>query len=124
MSQHYALSEKIKIERDISAILLKCSSPDWDGYGAAPVDTGSIKYAKEFIDQLPSHISYPELTADPDGDLDMVWIKNGYSLVVAIDKDGQIAWGGTYSDGSMHGDAQYKHCIPAELINILERAHR
>ncbi len=120
-----ATPQRIKIERDISAILSKCSVPDWDGYGAEPVDLHSIEYAKKFMDKLPPHISYPELTANPDGDLDMVWIKNGYSLVVAIDKDGQIAWGGTTPDGGgVHGDAQYKHCIPRALTNILERIYK
>jgi hypothetical protein len=98
---------------------LNCSSEDWNGHDAKPIDRDSVQWVCEFLGMLPTDISYPELCAEPNGDLTMIWLKRGYHLVIGIDKNGRIAWGGTSPRGRIYGDAKFEKEIPEEIIDIL-----
>lgn len=98
--------------------------PDWDGYGANPMNEKSAEYACEFLNKLPPNILHPELVPEPTGDLTMVWRLNDYHLVVGIDSDRVIAWGGTTPESSAHGSAKFGEEIPEELINLLQFANQ
>ena len=111
--------DNVRLERELSDILQECSSPDWDGYDAKPIDRTSVRYVCQFLGKLPSDISYPELSAEPNGDLTMVWFKRNYHLIIGIDNTGQIAWGGTSPRGRIYGDAKFGSDIPEELIDLL-----
>lgn len=108
-----------RLRRELENIRQECFTPDWDGYGAKPVNETSIQYVLRFLNNLSSGISYPELAPEPTGDLTMVWRKKGYHLIVGIDVSGQIAWGGTSPKGHVYGDATFDEEIPEVLIDLL-----
>jgi len=105
--------------RDYKESFKECAVPNWDGYGALPLDGLSVVYVGQFLEQLPPDISKPEVVPEPTGCLTMVWRKNGYHLVVGINADGNLAWGGTTPTGGTHGDAKFKGGIPASLMDLL-----
>lgn len=111
--------DNIRLERELDDILQEFSSQDWDGYDAKPIDRNSVQHVCQFLEQLPSDISYPELAPEPTGDLTMAWRKKGYHLIIWIDSAKQIAWGGTSPKGHVYGDAKFDSEIPEELINLL-----
>jgi hypothetical protein len=111
--------DDVRLERELADILQECSSQGWDGYDAKPIDRDSVRLVCEFLEMLPADISYPELCAEPNGDLTMIWIKRGYHLVIGIDSSGMIAWGGTSPRGRIYGDAKFENEIPDEVIDIL-----
>ena len=108
-----------RLRRELVDIRQECSTADWDGYGAKPVDEASIQCVLRLLNILPLGISYPELAPEPTGDLTMVWRKKGYHLIVGIDATGQIAWGGTSPKGHVYGDATFDEEIPEVLIDLL-----
>ena len=70
--------DDVRLERELADILQECSSPDWNGYDAQPIERKSIEHICAFLAMLPDNISYPELCAEPNGDLTMVRRKRGY----------------------------------------------
>jgi hypothetical protein len=77
--------------------------PDWDGYGANAVNAESFLRAKSFVMKLPNDVEKPELVPEPDGDVVMVWTKDGRHvcivgieptgrLIIAVPGDGQMCW--------------------------------
>lgn len=113
------LPDYVPLKRELSEILQDCSNPDWNGYDSKPIDRVSVQYVCQFLEKLPDDISYPELAAEPNGDLTMVWRKRGYHLVIGIDNTGLITWGGTSSHGHLYGDAKFNSDIPKELTDLL-----
>jgi hypothetical protein len=112
--------DNVRLERELADIQHECSVADWDGYGAKPLNRYSVEYVWQFLTKLPyAEISYPELCAEPTGDLTMVWRKRGYHLVVGINGAKQIAWGGTSPTGHIYGDAMFDSEIPEDLIHLL-----
>jgi hypothetical protein len=105
----------------IAAILEECSEANWDGYHARPINRSSVQHACQFLEKLPPDIAAPELTPEPTGILTMVWRKEGYHLIVGINADNQIAWGGTSPEGNVYGEASFGLGIPEELINLLRK---
>ncbi|MBE8233529.1 MAG: hypothetical protein HAW67_07300 [Endozoicomonadaceae bacterium] len=118
------LSDKDRLQLEIKSIMQECSSDGWDGYDAKPIDIDSIQNVVEFIKKLPHHISYPEPLPEPNGDLTMVWRQHGYHLVIGIDNERKIAWGGTSPEGHIYGDVVFKNDIPEEIISLLDSIHR
>lgn len=112
-------SEREQLDKEIAGIIQECSAPDWDGYGALPLDFTSVKHAVDFLGKLPDGISQPELGAEPNGDLGMTWRKNGYHVGIGIDKEGLIAWGGTTPTGRVHGEALFDGEIPERVLRLL-----
>ncbi len=111
--------DDVRLERELADILQECSSEGWNGYDAKPIDRHSVKFVFDFLSMLPLDISYPELSAEPNGDLTMVWRKNGYHLIIGIDNMGHIAWGGTSPSGRIYGDAKFDKEIPKDIVDIL-----
>ena len=111
--------DDVRLERELADIFEECSSEGWNGYDAKPIDRESVQLVCSFLEKLPVDISYPELCAEPNGELTMVWIKRGYHLVIGIDNKGKVAWGGTSPSGRIYGDAKFENEIPEEVINIL-----
>lgn len=126
---HTVLSERIltvttppddvRLQRELSSILGECSADGWDGYGAKRINVQSVEAVCAFLQELPCTISYPELSPEPSGDLTMEWVGSGYHLIVGIDENKIIAWGGTSPNGHVYGDACFDEKIPQELIDLL-----
>jgi len=60
--------------------------PDWDGYGANPVNAESLMRVRKFVMELPDDVEKPESTPEPDGDVTMVWKKDGHHVCMVVIK--------------------------------------
>jgi hypothetical protein len=75
-------------KEELEEIKQACSFPDWDGYGALPLNETSVRLAKEFIKrvmELYPELPYPELCPEPDGCLGFDWRQNLHQFAVSID---------------------------------------
>jgi hypothetical protein len=118
------LSAAQKWERELEDIVRECSVPDWDGYDAKPLDEGSVQCVRAFCQKLPSAITLPNLLPEPNGDLTMEWYKNGYHLVIGIDKQKQIAWACRTDNERYGGDGSFADSIPDSLLSLLHRIEK
>ena len=111
--------DDIRLQRELSEVQYECSVENWNGYDAKPLERQSVEYVCNFLQALPSDISYPELGAEPNGDLTMIWNKRGYYVVIGIDPTATIAWGGTGPDGNVFGHAKFDKVIPKVVLDLL-----
>jgi hypothetical protein len=76
----------------LGEVYTDCYEPDWDGYGAAPIGYDTYLKALAFLEALPSHIPYPDIVPEPDGDLAMEWRGNHeQKLSVSLNAEGRLA---------------------------------
>ena len=119
--------DNVRLVRELKEILKDCSTEGWDGYDAKPIDLVSVRWASNFISLLPEYVSYPELVPETNGELAMVWEKNGYHIVFGINSSGLISYGGVSPNGRIYGDAtitENSSKISDEIIELLELVDR
>ena len=78
------------LQEELEELRRDYSVPDWDGYGAFPLNETSAQLAEEFIThviKLYPQLPLPSLCPHPSGDLGMDWVMNGHQLVVSFDSD-------------------------------------
>lgn len=104
--------------------------PDWDGYGANPLDPEAVPAMQRFIDLLPDYLPpYDDISPDSFGWLNIDWCKPGYwimpshyRLVVLVQPD-HIYWAGVgyqgYLVGRFVGNAPFYDKIDQALIDLI-----
>ncbi len=107
----------------IWALANECSQPDWDGYGASPLDERAALAAVDFIRALPEGVPLPDLAPEPDGSISLDWIQSRnrlFSLSVAPGNRLVYAW----LDGADRGHAVARFdgvCVPPRILSGIER---
>lgn len=84
-----------KFYEELEEIKQAYNLPNWDGYGALPLNETSVRLAEEFIKQameLFPEMPYPELAPAPDGDLSFYWTLNKSQLGVSISENRQLSY--------------------------------
>src|SRR5206468_1276723 len=51
----------------------EASVEGWNGYGARPMNPEAYMNARVFLESMPSTAPFPEISADPDGDVALDW---------------------------------------------------
>lgn len=108
-----------KIQNDIQEILLECKEKGWDGYNAKPISQKSAQHSFEFIKKL-DRVPLPDLSPEPNGELGMLWEKNGSTLVISISDEKQIAYAEVTSSGSLFGTFTFTYDIPCRIKIFLQ----
>lgn len=84
-----------EVIRKLNNIYEGCSQPNWDGYGAKPIDLETYYQSERFINCLPDDIPYPEVTPDPDGEVSFEWFKSSHKIFsVSIGRNGELSYTG------------------------------
>jgi hypothetical protein len=102
----------MNFQEQLEEIKRDCSFPDWDGYGALPLNETSVRLAEEFIKQameLYPELPYPELCPEPDGCLGFDWNVNENKLAVSINSKSWVSYCVVFTNGtSGKGEYLYK----------------
>jgi hypothetical protein len=100
----------------------ECSSENWDGYGAQPVDPDSFIEAERFIQALPTTVREPEVAVDPDGEISLEWhLEPRKVFSVSIGKRNEITYAGLYGPNKAYGREYFGDEIPKEIFDNLDR---
>ena len=84
-------------KQNLEVLLKTAGKPNWDGEGADPVTEDAVKIAKEVIDELPGDSGVPEISADPEGNVEFDWhLDNGTMFTVCIGQTGIIVISGLH----------------------------
>lgn len=94
---------------------------NWDNEGAVPVQATSLKLAENFINQLTDDIEEPEISADPDGTLELEWNSEpGKILTLSFGQD-TISYAGYFGPSNKnHGVREFQEEIPDEITKIFK----
>ncbi len=100
----------------------ECSSENWDGYGAQPVDPDSFNEAERFIRALPTTVREPEVAVDPDGEISLEWYFEPRKVFsVSIGKRNEIKYAGLYGLNKTYGREYFDDEIPKAIFDNFDR---
>jgi hypothetical protein len=97
-------------------------SVDWDGYDARIPEQQSIFNAWEFIDVLPSDVSTPEVSVDPDGEISFDWFaapRRQFSI--SIGTKGVLSYAGLFGSDKVSGSERFRGPLPRTLLDHIKR---
>ena len=98
----------------------ECRYPDWDGYGALPVEQDTLRAAYSLIESLPLGFPRPSIGAEPDGQLTLEWRKSPrHILSVSVDPDGYLHYAGIFGTDKSHGSITYFSTPPDKLLQLV-----
>ena len=70
---------------------------NWDGENADPVTPESVSAALRVVEELPSDVETPELSVDPEGNIEFDWhLDNGTMFTISVGSTGDVAISGLY----------------------------
>lgn len=104
--------------------------PDWDGYGAQPIDRQALIFAARVIDAATRHgLPTPEIFPVPSGGVQLEWVSRSMELEFEIEPGannivfvGDDSRSGRRFDGVLPGDqALFQHALANLVAGIGER---
>lgn len=108
--------------QELYNLLEECSTKNWDGYGAQPIDPDSFNEAERFIRALPTTISKPEVAVDPDGEISLEWYFEPRKVFsVSIGKRNEIKYAGLYGLNKTYGREYFDNEIPKAIFDNIDR---
>ena len=91
------LAQLKQCKKELKNLLETAGKPDWDGEDADPVTEDVIKAAEKVIDELPRDSGVPEISADPEGNVEFDWhLDNGTMFTVCIGQTGTVVISGLH----------------------------
>lgn len=109
------------IRTELREIVATASEENWDGYGARPVNRESCLGVIELALALPNSLPTPEVVAEPDGDVSLVWctgprrtvvlsLRPNSKLLYSAIIGGKQDWCTEHFDGSLPDDVLDSLC--------------
>lgn len=112
----------ITAERELAAVEEECGSPDWDGYGAAPVGVDAVSAARRFLWALPLGIPAPSVGAEPDGNVTFEWHRSARrTLSVSVTPDGELHYAALIGSGRAYGTELFSGEISRAIMDLIRR---
>ncbi len=73
---------------------LRALGPNWDSYGASPVNMTTIAHAREIARKLAGFVGVtrPVLSTGPNGEVGFSWDTGKWSLDASVDDEGMITY--------------------------------
>lgn len=117
------LGEKnVKITQALMNILEECAHPNWDGYGAKPIDKESYHESLRFVQYLPNSIPSPEVTIEPDGEIAFEWFNNKRRVFsISIGRNGELTYAGLFGYNKAHGTEFFGDELPKTILESIQK---
>ncbi|OLC45099.1 MAG: hypothetical protein AUH43_16910 [Acidobacteria bacterium 13_1_40CM_65_14] len=98
------------------------SKPNWDGYGALPLDARAFQHVVRFLQALPTTMPVPDVGVDPDGEIDLLWhVDSRKTFSVSIGSNGRLTYSGLFGDVQSYGTEWLFNEIPQTILFNLSR---
>ena len=108
--------------RELRRVRQEASTANWDGYGARPLDQRAYDQALRFIQALPTTTPIPDVSADPDGEVDVMWhFDPKKTFSVSIGPNGRLTYSGLFGDCQTYGTEWLSNEIPQPILLNLAR---
>lgn len=94
----------------------------WDGYRAAPLQSGVIERAESLLRSLPTEFPLPEIGIDPGGAVFLEWqVEPRWVFSMTIDAHGVVSYAGLYGKSKAHGREHCLDALPGPVVQGLSR---
>jgi hypothetical protein len=96
--------------------------PNWDGYGAEPIDENTYTLALRFLEALPLGAAAPSVGAEPDGQLTLEWYRSPrQTLSVSVDPIGDLHYAALIGPNMEFGTLPFFGEVPASILSLMQR---
>jgi hypothetical protein len=103
------------LREEFTALVDKCSNPDWNGYGAEPILKETVSHAERFM-LLINPVDVLHLAPELFGGISFNWCENNEILVVSVEPSGQLAWcNGKFSEYTKSFER-----LPEKLVKLMK----
>jgi hypothetical protein len=110
---------------DLYQLAVDCAEPDWNGYGASPLNARSFRDAEALIHALPMDSAGASLGATSKGWVTLQWGRTQrWTLSLIITDDGWIHWASLFGTSRDHGTVPFQGFIPRDLVDRIQRASK
>ncbi len=107
---------------ELSEIAQQCSAPNWDGFGALPVQPETVSNVLRFLELLPTGVSAPSVGAEPDGQLTLEWHKSARrTFSISVTPDSFLHYAALVGPNRHYGTMAMLEEIPDEILTLIER---
>ena len=107
-------------------VATECGAPDWDGYGAEPVNVASVRHAALLLREVLLIVpKIPRVTIDPDGEVAFEWRRSRHRLFsVSVGPHGELTYAGLFDGSSVHGvETHVVDGLPREIRAGIQRVY-
>lgn len=107
---------------ELERLRMAAAEANWDGHGALPLDAGAVDQAFRFIQALPTTIPVPDVSADPDGEVDLLWqLDPTRTISVSVAANGRLAYAALIGSAQSFGTEWLANEIPQQILDNLAR---
>lgn len=111
-----------KATAELRRLQSTAAKPNWDGYGALPLDPLSAEQALRFIQALPTTLPGPDVSADPDGEVDLLWqLDPTRTISVSVGPNGKLTYAALMGTAQSYGTEWLSNEIPRPILENLLR---
>jgi hypothetical protein len=115
-------AQYMRVQNALATLVVEAGRPNWDGYGAEPVDRESLAFAKRVAQMLPVSLSEPEVAVDPDGEVAFDWeCGKRQRLSLSVGPSGTLRYAGIDGDSEAYGTEPWRDGIPEAIVRLLQR---
>lgn len=109
--------------QELREIFSECSTENWDGYGALPINEQAVLEAERFIAIMPLFMPDPEIAPEPSGDIGFQW-SFGENRILAVSFEGRniVTYAAILgsSERTKYGRELFNDSIPQEVVQGVE----
>jgi hypothetical protein len=114
--------EKAAALSRLSELSLECSQPDWDGYGAEPIQAVAVWNARKFLTFLPEGIPIPDVGVEPGGSIALDWLpEKNRVFAISIGTTNRLAYAWLDGSDKGHGVSTFDGAeIPLKILQGIQ----
>lgn len=118
-SETFGLDSQLREE--LAEVWGECQSPNWDGFRGLPISRETLRQVYFLLEELPSNVPAPGLSAHPDGAIALEWYcsKNRQILLSVI--DGEIHYAAKLGANRHHGSFTIVNGWPKSLLSLISK---
>jgi len=94
----------------------------WDGEGSIAVKLETLQVTRELVESLPTEYRTPEISAEPDGHVELIWRVNSRRILsVSVHPSGLLHWAALIGQEDPRGTCSFDGRTPSTLLYWLGR---
>lgn len=106
----------------LADIARDCRTPGWEGENSVAVEDQTLSFAAELIESLPPACPAPEISAEPDGNINLEWYVNPQRVLsVSVTPAGVLHWAALVDDEDPRGTCPFTGEAPPTLLYWINR---
>lgn len=102
----------------------EASEDGWDGEGSIAIELETLQVTRELVESLPTEYRTPEISAEPDGHVELIWRVNSRRILsVSVGSTGLLHWAALIGQEDPRGTCRFEGQTPPTLLYLLGRVY-